>query len=40
MVGGGQTPILAAGFNDVANDYGVTVPEVALTTGKFQAVTT
>jgi len=33
MVGGGMTPILAAGFGDVADDYGVDVPTVSLTTG-------
>ncbi|KAF3079472.1 hypothetical protein TWF102_003628 [Orbilia oligospora] len=35
LIGGGQTPILAAGFNDVAETYGVTIPEVALTTGVY-----
>ncbi|KAK3685235.1 MFS general substrate transporter [Podospora appendiculata] len=35
MVGGGQTPLLAAGFTDVAADYGVRVSRVALTTGLF-----
>ncbi|KAF2000761.1 MFS general substrate transporter [Amniculicola lignicola CBS 123094] len=35
MVGGGMTPILAAGFNDVAETYGVSVPQVALTTGLY-----
>ncbi|KAK6504518.1 hypothetical protein TWF506_002712 [Arthrobotrys conoides] len=35
LIGGGQTPILAAGFNDVAETYGVTIPEVALTTGIY-----
>ena len=35
MIGGGMTPILAAGFNDVADTYDVTVPKVALTTGLF-----
>jgi len=33
MVGGGMTPILAAGFGDVADDYGVDVSTVSLTTG-------
>lgn len=33
LVGGGQTPILAAGFPDVAKTYGVSIPDVALTTG-------
>ncbi|KAL8993593.1 MAG: hypothetical protein Q9169_006230 [Polycauliona sp. 2 TL-2023] len=35
MVGGGMTPVLAAGFNDVAETYNVTVPQVALTTGLY-----
>ncbi|KAK3064175.1 hypothetical protein LTS18_009544, partial [Coniosporium uncinatum] len=35
MVGGGMTPILAAGFNDVAATYDVSVPQVALTTGLY-----
>ncbi|KAK6503900.1 hypothetical protein TWF481_008901 [Arthrobotrys musiformis] len=35
LIGGGQTPILAAGFNDVAETYGVTIPQVALTTGIY-----
>ncbi|CAG8951748.1 hypothetical protein HYFRA_00005550 [Hymenoscyphus fraxineus] len=35
MVGGGMTPILAAGFSDVAETYAVTVPKVALTTGLY-----
>ncbi|KAI9050506.1 hypothetical protein LZ554_005668 [Drepanopeziza brunnea f. sp. 'monogermtubi'] len=35
MVGGGMTPILAAGFTNVATTYNVTVPEVALTTGLY-----
>ncbi|KAK3049068.1 hypothetical protein LTR09_009722 [Extremus antarcticus] len=35
MVGGGMTPILAAGFHEVAHDYGVSVPQVALTTGLY-----
>lgn len=35
MVGGGMTPILAAGFSAVANDLDVTVPQVALTTGLY-----
>lgn len=34
-VGGGMTPILAAGFNDVATEYGVSVQSVSLTTGLF-----
>ncbi|KAK4202046.1 major facilitator superfamily domain-containing protein [Triangularia verruculosa] len=33
MVGGGITPLLAAGFTDVADDYNVKVSRVALTTG-------
>ncbi len=35
MVGGGMTPILAAGFTNVANTYHVTIPQVALTTGLY-----
>lgn len=35
MVGGGQTSVLAAGFTDVAEDYGVPVSEVSLTTGLY-----
>lgn len=35
MVGGGLTPILAAGFTDVAHDYGVDVHTVSLTTGLY-----
>ncbi|KAF1913366.1 major facilitator superfamily domain-containing protein [Ampelomyces quisqualis] len=35
MVGGGMTPVLAAGFNDVARTYDVTLPQVALTTGLY-----
>jgi hypothetical protein len=38
MVGGGQTPILAAGFNDVAATFGVSIPQVALTTGMLCAL--
>ncbi|OCK83457.1 MFS general substrate transporter [Lepidopterella palustris CBS 459.81] len=34
-VGGGMTPILAAGFNDVATTFHTSVPKVALTTGLF-----
>ncbi|GAB7359666.1 hypothetical protein MBLNU230_g6845t1 [Neophaeotheca triangularis] len=35
MIGGGVTPILAAGFEDVAETYDVTVPQVALTVGLY-----
>ena len=35
MVGGGMTPILAAGFTDVAETYHVTTSQVALTTGLY-----
>ncbi|KAH6671849.1 major facilitator superfamily domain-containing protein [Halenospora varia] len=35
MVGGGMTPILAAGFTNVATTYAVAVPKVALTTGLY-----
>jgi hypothetical protein len=35
MVGGGMTPVLAAGFNDVAATYDVSISQVALTTGLY-----
>lgn len=35
MVGGGMTPILAAGFTNVAEDYHVETETVALTTGLY-----
>jgi MFS family permease len=35
MVGGGTTPLLAAGFTDVAVEYGVDVHSVSLTTGLY-----
>ena len=35
MVGGGMTPILAAGFDEVAADFNVSIPQVALTTGLY-----
>ena len=35
MVGGGMTPVLAAGFQNVADSYNVSVPQVALTTGLY-----
>lgn len=35
MVGGGITPLLAAGFTDISRDYDVEVEEVALTTGLY-----
>ena len=35
MVGGGMTPVLAAGFQDVAETYDVSIPQVALTTGLY-----
>ncbi|KAJ8125559.1 hypothetical protein O1611_g8079 [Lasiodiplodia mahajangana] len=35
MVGGGITPILAAGFTDVANDYDIDISQVSLTTGLY-----
>ncbi|KAI1749304.1 major facilitator superfamily domain-containing protein [Xylaria castorea] len=35
MVGGGITPILAAGFTNVAQDYNVDVSRVSLTTGLY-----
>ncbi|KAI9757376.1 MAG: hypothetical protein M4579_003490 [Chaenotheca gracillima] len=35
MIGGGMTPILAAGFQKVADSYDVSIPQVALTTGLY-----
>ena len=35
MIGGGMTPVLAAGFQDVATTYNISVPRVALTTGLY-----
>jgi MFS family permease len=35
MLGGGMTPVLAAGFTNVAASYHVTVSQVALTTGLY-----
>jgi MFS family permease len=35
MIGGGMTTILAAGFNEVAADYGVSTQMVAYTTGLY-----
>ncbi|KAF2230319.1 MFS general substrate transporter [Viridothelium virens] len=35
MLGGGMTPVLAAGFTNVAQTYNVSVPRVALTTGLY-----
>ena len=34
-IGGGMTPILAAGFTEVARDFDVSTPQVALTTGLY-----
>ncbi|KAB5559838.1 major facilitator superfamily domain-containing protein [Coniochaeta sp. 2T2.1] len=34
-VGGGMTPILAAGFTDVADEFHINVEEVSLTTGLY-----
>ncbi|KAL2850752.1 major facilitator superfamily domain-containing protein [Aspergillus pseudoustus] len=35
LLGGGMTPVLAAGFNQVADDYGVDTQKVAYTTGLY-----
>jgi MFS family permease len=35
MVGGGMTPILAAGFDNVASTFNVTTQKVAFTTGLY-----
>ena len=37
MLGGGMTPVLAAGFNNISQTYSVSVPRVALTTGLCKA---
>jgi MFS family permease len=35
LMGGGMTPILAAGFNEVADEYNVSTQQVAFTTGFY-----
>ena len=35
MVGGGMTPILAAGFQEVSETYGINIHTVSLTTGLY-----
>ncbi|KAJ4386228.1 hypothetical protein N0V93_009121 [Gnomoniopsis smithogilvyi] len=35
MLGGGMTPVLAAGFSNVASDFGVPTARVSLTTGLY-----
>ncbi|KAI1870812.1 uncharacterized protein JN550_004958 [Neoarthrinium moseri] len=35
MIGGGITPLIAAGFTDVAEDYDIPVSQVSLTTGLY-----
>ena len=35
MIGGGMTPVLAAGYTNVSESYGVSVASVSLTTGFF-----
>ncbi|KOS18307.1 Protein HOL1 [Escovopsis weberi] len=35
MLGGGMTPVIAAGFTNVADDFNVSVETVALTTGLY-----
>ncbi|KAK2739767.1 hypothetical protein FQN57_006464 [Myotisia sp. PD_48] len=35
MIGGGMTPILAAAFEDVAEEFGISYHKVALTTGLY-----
>lgn len=35
MIGGGMTPLLAAGFNNVSQDFGVDISRVSLTTGLY-----
>ncbi|KAF8424282.1 major facilitator superfamily domain-containing protein [Tirmania nivea] len=35
LIGGGQTPVLAAGFGQVSNEFQITFGQVALTTGLY-----
>jgi hypothetical protein len=35
LIGGGQTPILAAGFHTLAAQFGVSLSKIALTTGVY-----
>ena len=35
MIGGGMTPVIAAGFTNVAHDFNVSVERVPLTTGLY-----
>ena len=35
LVGGGQTPILAAGFHTIANQFNVSLSKMSLTTGVY-----
>src|SRR5271163_720128 len=35
FIGGGQTPILAAGFHTIANQFGVSLSKMSLTTGVY-----
>jgi hypothetical protein len=35
LIGGGQTPILAAGFHTLSDQFGVSLTKIALTTGVY-----
>ena len=35
LVGGGQTPILAAGFHTLSDQFGISLSKIALTTGVY-----
>jgi MFS family permease len=35
LIGGGQTPILAAGFHTIANQFDVSLTKMSLTTGVY-----
>jgi hypothetical protein len=35
LIGGGQTPILAAGFKTISNQFGVSLTKMSLTTGVY-----
>lgn len=35
LIGGGQTPILAAGFHTLSEQFGVSLTKISLTTGVY-----
>ena len=38
LIGGGQTPILAAGFHTISKQFGVSLQKMSLTTGAYMLV--